>query len=219
MTEPNRRAAFGVILSGLVAAGHSLAGPSSIPKLINPPSFNAADKQRIARATAYLQNLASGTGRFQQTDYRGKVTLGTWYLQRPGKIRLEYDAPSSLLVVADGKNVSVWDPRLKSFDQYPLNQMPLSLFLSKQIRFDQGVVITAVGVNAEGFQLTARDRRRDVEGMITLNFVEAGNGALRLKDWTVVDAQNRATKLQLVSFSAGVALNPALFALKAAPRG
>jgi outer membrane lipoprotein-sorting protein len=218
MTNLNRRAAL-TMLMGAALAPSAFAGPQNPTPFITPPNFNATDKQRIKRATAYLQALASGTGRFQQIDYRGRISLGTWFLQRPGKIRFEYDAPSSMLVVADGKNVNIWDPRLKSFDQYPLSQTPLSLFLSKQIRLDQGVVVTAVAFNAEGFQITARDRRRDVEGTITLNFIESGNGHLRLKDWTVVDAQNRATKLLLVSFSDGVNLSPGLFALKAPPQG
>lgn len=214
MTVSTRRLFLSTLAAAAAVPVVSQAAPPNTNPLINPPTFNAADKERIKRATAYLQSLSTGTGRFQQTDYRGRMTLGTWFLQRPGKIRFEYDAPSSLLVVADGKMVNIWDPRLKSFDQYPLSQTPLSLFLSRQIRLDQGVVVTVVRVTSDGFELTARDRRRDVEGQITLRFLETGKGGLRLRDWTVVDAQNRATNLVLVSFSEDARLNPGLFALK-----
>lgn len=83
------------------------------------PSFNAADKARIASATAYLQALGTAHGRFEQTDYKGRKSAGNWYLARPGKMRFEYDAPTSLLIVSNGKTVSMWDPRLQTFDQYP----------------------------------------------------------------------------------------------------
>ncbi len=180
---------------------------------VQAPNFNPADKDRIARATAYLQGLNTGKGRFQQTDFRGRTTAGNWFLARPGKIRFEYDAPTSILIVADGRQVKMWDPRLQSFDAYPLDETPLSLFLSRQIRFDQGVIVVAVSSNAEGFTLKARDRRKQVEGSVTLVFGQAPNGALTLQQWTIVDAQNRPTTIQLTSFTRDSRLDPDLFVL------
>lgn len=101
----------------------------------------------------------------------------------------------------------MWDPRLQTLDKAPLSETPLSLFLSRQIRLDQGVVVTAVSSNPQGFFLKARDRRKQVEGSITLGFDQAANGALRLREWTIVDAQNRSTKVVLTSFKTGA--NPA----------
>jgi outer membrane lipoprotein-sorting protein len=181
--------------------------------LIAVPNFNAADKARIAKATDYLQNLYSASGRFQQTDYRGRVTEGNWWLQRPGKMRFEYDAPYSVVIVSDGKNVNMWDPRLETLDKAPLSETPLSLFLARQIRLDQGVVVTAVSSNAQGFYLKARDRRKQVEGSITLGFDQSPDGKVRLREWTIVDAQNRATRVVLTSFHPGGADRPDLFVL------
>jgi outer membrane lipoprotein-sorting protein len=181
--------------------------------LIAPPSFNAADKARIQKATAYLQGLGTAHGRFEQTDYKGRRTAGNWYLARPGKMRFEYDAPTSLLIVSNGTMVSMWDPRLQSFDQYPLSETPLSLFLARQIRFDQGVVVTAVSSSAQGYKLKARDRRKNVEGSVVLGFDQAPNGELALREWTITDAQNRATNVTLTSFSRDSTQKPDLFVL------
>lgn len=189
------------------------SGKNNFTTYIVPPKFNAADQARITQATSYLQGLRTAQGRFEQSDFRGRKTQGAWFLARPGKIRFEYDAPSSLLIVSDGKQVKMWDPRLKSFDAYPLDETPLSLFLSKQIRFDQGVVVTAVSSSPTGFMLKARDRRKQVEGAITLNFAQAANGALTLKDWVIVDAQGRATTVRLVSLTPDSPLKPELFVL------
>lgn len=67
------------------------SGKNQFSGLITPPSFNVADKARIARATAYLQDLDTAHGRFEQTDFKGRKSAGNWYLARPGKMRFEYD--------------------------------------------------------------------------------------------------------------------------------
>jgi len=204
---------FALLSPALVTSTPALAqsGKNEFGGLISVPNFNPADKARIARATAYLQNLYYASGRFQQTDDRGRVTQGNWYLQRPGKMRFEYDPPYSLLIVSDGKTVSMWDPRLQTLDKAPLGETPLSLFLSRQIRLDQGVVVTAVSSNAQGFFLKARDRRKKVEGSITLGFDQFPDGNVRLREWTIVDAQNRSTNVRLTSFNANAANRPDLF--------
>lgn len=220
MTQLTKRA----LLTGLAALSVLPVASASVAQnrtlgstFVSPPKFSAQDQARINRAVAYLQSLSGGAGRFEQTDFKGRVTAGKWWLQRPGKIRFEYDAPYSLLVVADGKRVNMWDPRLKAFNQYPLDATPLSLFLSKQIRLDQGVIVTEVTPTTDGFRLKARDRRRDVEGSILMTFIERGNG-LQLGEWTVTDAQGKGTRVRLVTFDRNAAVRPDLFVLTK-PRG
>ncbi len=213
MTLLNRR----LLISGLFAATATPAlaqsGKNEFSGLINVPNFNAADKARINSATAYLQGLGSAQGRFEQTDFKGRVTTGNWYLQRPGKIRFEYDAPYSAVIVSNGQSVNMWDPRLQSFDSYPLSETPLSLFLSKQIRLDQGVVVTQVTSDANSFNLKARDRRKQVEGSITITFEQTPGGALTLRQWMIVDAQGRPTTVRLTSFTRDSRLGADLFVL------
>ena len=191
-----------------------LAGPSSLPQMVVPPSFNTADKARIASATAYLQGLATAQGRFQQADYRGKITIGSYVLARPGRMRFDYDAPYQLTIVSDGKTVHVANPRLGTLDHYPLSETPLSLFLSKSIRFDQGVISTRVATTSDGFQLTARDRRAAVEGNLVLDFAQSGTETIRLRGWSVTDAQGHATRINLVSLSPATSLSSTQFSVK-----
>ncbi len=190
----------------LALAVAALAGPALAQSSLSP-----ADQALVQRATAYLEGLAEATARFVQTDSRGQTAQGTVYLKRPGKARFAYDPPSGLLVVSDGATVSVADSRLKTFDKYPLGATPLSLFLAKTIRLDQGVQVTGVSRAADGFTLTARDGRRQTAGRITLAFAEA---PLRLLGWTVSDAQGRTTHVQLEGLAATSGLDPALFELK-----
>lgn len=190
-----------------LGAAAALSGPA----LGQTAAISADDRALVARATAYLERLAEAQARFVQTDARGQITRGTVHLKRPGKARFAYDAPSGLLVVSDGGVVSVQDKRLKTFDAYPLTATPLSLFLAKTIRLDRGVSVTRVTRLKDGFQITARDGKKQTAGQITLSFTD---GPLTLAGWTVTDAQGRGTRVQLEGLTRASGLSPALFVLK-----
>ena len=176
-----------------------------------PAALTAADQALVDKAVAYLQELTEAKGRFTQTDPRGGTTQGELYLKRPGKARFAYDPPSGLLVVSDGGSVAVQDPRLKTFDSYPLGATPLSLFLAKTIRLDRGVQVTRVSRAADGFSITARDGKKETAGQIMLTFADS---PMALKGWTVTDAQGRTTQVRLDSLERTSGLDASLFVLK-----
>jgi len=173
--------------------------------------LSAEDGALVQQASDYLQGLTKAKGRFTQTSARGAVTRGTLYISRPGKARFAYDAPSNLLVVSDGYNVSVWDARLKTFDRYPLGATPLSLLLAKSIRLDQGVVITGVRRFSDGFAITAKDGKRQAEGQITLSF---SSNPVALREWSLVDGQGSTTRVTLNSLEKVSTLDGGLFVLR-----
>ena len=106
--------------------------------------LSEADRAVLNQAQAYLQNLTAAQGTFVETGGGGQRREGRFYLQRPGRMRFEYTTPAGLLVVSDGSNVKRWDPRLEVFRQVPLGQTPLSTFLARNVRLDQGVTIERV---------------------------------------------------------------------------
>jgi outer membrane lipoprotein-sorting protein len=196
----------------LLAAAPSLLGGAALlsPGLAQaaPAALSADDQALVAKATAYLQGLQSAKGRFVQTDARGSQTQGTLYMQRPGKARFEYEAPSSLLVVSDGKVVSVADKRLKTVNRYWLSQTPLKLFLADEIRLDRGVHVSQVTRLNDGFKITAQDRAGKTKGQIVLTFSDS---PMQLLGWTVTDARNAPTQVRLTSLARASGLDPALF--------
>jgi outer membrane lipoprotein-sorting protein len=195
--------AVALILSPLAAMAQTPA-PSAA-------ALNADDQALVDRAVAYLEGLSSASGHFVQTDARGGVTQGELLLQRPGKARFEYDPPSGLLVVADGRNVSVLDKRLKTFESYPQRSTPLGMFLAGRIKLDGGVRVTRVARLSDGFSLTAEDPRKQTRGSITLNFTDK---PLALAGWTLVDSRNAVTRVRIVDLKAVSGLDPAKFVLR-----
>lgn len=178
---------------------------------VKPAALSAEDQALVDRAVAYLEGMTSAQGRFVQTDARGGVTQGELLLQRPGKARFEYDPPSGLLVVADGRAVSVFDRRLKTFESYPQRSTPLGMFLAGRIKLDGGVKVTRVARLSDGFALRAEDPRKQTRGSITLNFTDK---PLALAGWTLVDSRNAVTRVKITDLKAAAGLDPAKFVLR-----
>lgn len=204
-TTPTRRLILAAAGFGLAAAvtGQALAAQPPAAKL------SAEDQALVDKATAYIQALGSAKGRFVQTDARGTQTQGDFYLQRPGKARFAYDGPNGLLVVSNGSAVNIFDPRLKTFESYPLSRTPLVLLLAREVRLDRGVTITGVRKLSDGFTITAVDAKRQTLGRIALDF----SNAPALIGWTVTDVKGGETRVRLVDFEKTSGLAPKLFVL------
>lgn len=175
-----------------------------------PAKLSAEQKALLDKATAYIQGLSSAKGRFVQTDQRGTQTQGTFYLQRPGKARFQYDPPAGLLVVSNGNNVNIFDSRLKTYESYPLSKTPLNLLLAREVRLDRGVVITDVRPLADGFTIVAQDAKRQALGRISIDF---SNGPVALMGWTVTDIKGGQIRVRLADFAETANLDPKLFVL------
>lgn len=201
MTLSRRDLGFGIAALATVAALPASA----------QTGLGQADRATLAQAQTYLQNLTAAEGTFVETGAGGRRRQGRFYLQRPGRMRFEYTDPAGLLVVADGSNVKRYDPRLNVFRQVPLGATPLSTFLARNVRFDQGVSIDRVTRMQSGaFAITARDARRPNDGSVILAF--AGN-PLRLQEWTITDAQGSRTRTQLTTLTPTSGLDAGLFRL------
>jgi outer membrane lipoprotein-sorting protein len=200
-------------LAGALAA--ILFAPVGAHAADAPAPLSPDDQAAVDQASAYLQSISQVKGRFVQTDARGGVSQGELYLARPGRARFAYDPPSNLLVVSDGRFVSVTDPRLKARPtRYPLGSTPLSLFLAKNVRLDRGVSVSRVIRAADGFSLTARDARHPTQGEVRLSF---STDPIRLREWRLTDRQGRVTRVQITALEPTSGLDPALFTLKDAP--
>lgn len=205
MTLSRRDLGFGLaVIAGLSSMGAAL--PASAQT-----ALSAEDRATLAQAQTYLQNLTSAQGNFVETGAGGQRREGRFYLQRPGKMRFEYTNPAGLLVVSDGDNVKRYDPRLNVFRQVPLGMTPLSTFLARNVRLDQGVRIDRITRMQSGaFAITARDERRPNEGSVILAF---SGTPLRLQEWTITDAQGSRTRTQLTTLQPASGLAASLFRL------
>ena len=116
------RAGFGVLAS---TAMLGVATASAWAKKVKAAVLTDQDKADVARIEAYLNGITTMRAKFQQADMNGGTVFGTIYVRRPGFLRVEYDPPSQVLLVADSIAVSYYDGELNQLNQAPLSLSPL----------------------------------------------------------------------------------------------
>lgn len=188
-----------------------LATLAALPVLALPA---VAQGVNVAPINSYLQGLRSAQGRFTQTNPDRSTQTGTFYLQKPGRIRFEYDKPKGAMVIADGKWVGVFDPKSnRNPTRYPLDRTPLSLLLRDRLSLTEPGLVQGATRNAGGIDLTVVDPKAPKEGRMVMSF--AGD-PVRLRQWTVTTKTGQSTRVVLDDITTGVQLNRSLFNIELA---
>jgi len=172
------------------------------------PLTGEARAQAIAAANRALNAQAAVQGRFRQVAPDGSVASGVFYLQRPGRLRFEYDPPASLLIVADGSVVAVNDRALRTTNRSPLRETPLYFVLKSNLDLNRDARVTAVTRDGPAILIAARDRAGQADGVLTLRFVGPG---MTLQGWDVVDASGATTRVVLTEQRAAARFEQRLF--------
>jgi outer membrane lipoprotein-sorting protein len=172
------------------------------------PAF-AADKADVREAEAYLNGISSLKARFLQISGNGSQAEGTAYLSRPGKMRLQYDPPSPLLVVADGKFLIVHDKTLDNPSYLPLDSTPAGVLVRPNVQLDgKDLKVIRVSHQAGVVAITVVQAEDPAQGSLTLIFTER---PFELRQWRVLDAQGQTTTVSLYEVQTGLPLDPKLF--------
>jgi outer membrane lipoprotein-sorting protein len=175
------------------------------------PQAAATQPAALSQVTAHLQAVDTMTANFSQTDRRGQVLNGTLTLKRPGRLRFQYQQGVPMLIVADGKRLSVVDYETKRVDSYPIGNSPLGILTSANP--DLGRIAKIVRNDAQTLFVEARDPKKPQFGTITLGFAKTAGApaGLLLQGWTVIDAQNNRTTVRLSNQRFNVAVADSAF--------
>jgi outer membrane lipoprotein-sorting protein len=187
----------------------TLAAPLAPPALASQEiALSAEQTVELRKINTYLNALNTMRGRFTQLGPSGEFTEGTFYLQRPGKIRFEYSPPNPILVIADGFWVGIEDRKLKDTQKYPLSATPLSLLLEKHVDIAKEARIVGFEEQGGDTMVTLESKSLTTPGRLTLIM---GGPNFALKQWIVVDAQGLRTEVSLFDLVADVQIDPKLF--------
>ena len=167
------------------------------------------DKTDIQRAEVYLNGITTLKARFLQISPNGTSAEGDAYLSRPGKLRMQYDPPSPLLVVADGSFLIVFDRQLGEPSYLPLNSTPAGILVRAGVSLNSGDVAVTRVVRLPGvIRISMVEADDPTAGEITLVFSDA---PFALRQWQVKDAQSQITTVSLFEAENGLTLDPKLF--------
>jgi outer membrane lipoprotein-sorting protein len=200
-------------VSGLAAGFKSLfhldKEPEAPPPVSTTAAITPAQRTQVDKASAYLSSLQQLVGNFVQIGPDGSRVKGEFYIQKPGKIRFEYDPPSPIQIIADGESVIVRDRKLATQDLYPLSQTPLRYLLSERIDLLRDTNV--VGVRADDtFVTIVIEERQPLVGTSRLVMM-LGAKDYQLKQWTITDPQGYDTTVAVSNLDRSKRPDPDMF--------
>jgi len=197
--------------AGVAAAQNNSNFNAPAAQTASPFTDPANVSADLMRVDAALNNTLSFSGRFAQYGADGSFAQGQIYLNRPGKLRFEYDAPNPLLIVSDGVTLTQQDRVLETIDRVPLSSTPLNFFLKENVNLARDTEVVSFLKLPTEWRVSARDGSGEMDGTITMVF-DAGN--LALKEWVITDGFGGNTRLLLSDLVYNQRLNPRLFVLR-----
>jgi outer membrane lipoprotein-sorting protein len=172
-------------------------------------SFDANQKAQAAKVSSYLSSLQTLSGNFVQVGPDGSKTKGDFYIQKPGKVRFEYDPPTPIAIIADGSSLAVRDMKLATQDIYPLSQTPLRFLLSDRIDLLKDTNVVSVTADDVFISVTIEEKQALIGTSRLMLMVGAKDG--QLKQWTVTDPQGYDTTVAVYNLDASRKVDPGLF--------
>lgn len=189
-----KAACLGLMLTSITMSGHALANDK---------------KQAIDAISNHFKTVPTMTGEFIQFGPNGEQTGGKFLIKRPGKIRFNYEDPSPITVVSNGKTLAVNNKKLKTTNYYPLSKTPLSLLLSNKINI-KDKSIRKVEAGEDITTVVMGDKKIFGDSEITLLFDPQSQD---LRQWTIKDAQGKETSVMIFNVKKNIKISNTKFAV------
>lgn len=168
--------------------------------------WNAA----LMRASSALSAAKTAKGNFVQTNADGTISTGKFALNRPGRMRFDYNDPTPVLIVSDGTTVAMEDRDLETIDRVPIGSTPLGLILSTDLSVNKDVTVLSVMQNEDRLGIRVEDARGELEGTLTMVFDKRSYALL---GWLATDGNLQTTVVDLTDVETNVRVDPRLFRL------
>ncbi len=215
MPTPAPRPKTGLVPPAAVPETKSAANnlfPFKIPGFSNPgttSNFDAGQRALIDRVNVYLMSVQTLVGDFVQVGPDGRRSEGKIYLQKPGRVRFEYNPPSPVELVSDGNSLVVRDRKLETQDLYPLSQTPLRFLLADRIDLLKETNVISVSSD-DTFVSLAIEEKQTLGGTHRVQLMFSVKD-MQLKQWTITDPQGYDTTVALYNLDPTVKLDPGMF--------
>src|SRR4051812_3620956 len=172
-------------------------------------SFDAGQKAQAAKVSNYLSSLNTLVGSFVQVGPDGTKTKGDFYIQKPGKVRFEYDPPTPIEMISNGQALAVRDRKLATQDIYPLSQTPLRYLLSDRIDLLRDTNVVNIHADDQYISITIEEKSAIIGTSRLMLMLGAKDN--QLKQWTVTDPQGYDTTVAVYNLDTSKKPDPGLF--------
>ena len=182
----------------------------AISKVAPPPRVrdkNAADV--VKNANRYFNGIRTMIASFDQIGADGRRTTGRLYIQKPGRLRFEYDSPAVLQVIADGRSVAIRNRKTAKQDLYLISQTPLKFLLKRRVDLTRDTKVMEVRSNEREAMVRIVDKATfGGTSRIRLYFDPK---TFALRKWIVNDSQGYRTQVKLANVDLKSKPSPQLF--------
>ena len=204
---------FSTPLRAALAGALAVSAPAAMIAPVAPAV--AQGQGDLDRAVAALRGISTMKADFTQTDRKGQTVAGVMTLKRPGKIRFQYEDGVPMLLVSNGKSMTLIDYEVNQVQRWPIKSSPLGALLdpSRDVKKYGKLIPTG---NANVVSVEVRDPQKPEFGVITLIFTRDASapGGLELTNWVALDSQNHRTTVRLRNHRYGVAVADSAFTYK-----
>lgn len=199
-----------------LAGALALVVPFALTLTAAPLSAQSqAQTAQLDRAVRALRAITTLRADFTQTDRSGQTLSGQLTLKNPGRIRFEYSDDVNMLVVSDGRALTMVDYDVQQVERWPISNSPLGALLDPGRDMRRYGTLRPTGSDGT-LSIEVADPERPEYGVITLIFTENASapGGLQLSSWVSLDSQNTRTTVRLRNHRYGTAVADSAFTFR-----
>ena len=135
----------------------SAAGAQPVPA----QPFTQQQQELIKKIESYFNAIRTIKSKFYQTSDNGAAAQGNFYVLKPNKMRLEYDPPHPVEVIADGYYLIFHDKKLEQVTYLDLDDNPAAMILKENFSFEkEGLTITDFSTEPGLISVSVAKKRR-----------------------------------------------------------
>jgi outer membrane lipoprotein-sorting protein len=185
------------------------SGQPAAPENKTTVALDPTQKALADKVSAYLSSMQVLSGEFVQIGPDGRQSKGVFYIQKPGKVRFEYDPPNPTEVIADGSAVVVRDRKLNTKDLFTLSQTPLRYLLQDKIDLIKDTSVVRVTADAQFVSVTVEEKQVLIGTSRLMMMFDAKT--LELRQWVITDPQGYETAVAVSNLDRTRRPDPSLF--------
>ncbi len=144
----------------------------------------------IFKIENFFENLITLEANFIQVSPSGNVSNGKIYMDLPGKLRIDYENPSNLLITCKGFWIVIQDREAKTTNNIPVKNSPFAILLENASLLNNQNIKTEYSVEAGIISLKFKSQKNDNQESLVLEFSE---NPFSLKKWVIQDSLGENT--------------------------
>jgi outer membrane lipoprotein-sorting protein len=192
--------ALATLVAVSVSAQEARMEPTGSSAVGSSQELSKKHVEIVRKVNAYFNQLTSLRGSFVQISADSKRQRGKFHISRPGRFRFEFNLPSKVVIISDGKYLAIQDRDLNTDDRWDLGYTPFRALLQKDVDLLRDVHVIDAQEADDSITIAFEDHSGDASSRIKLFL--AAKPAMQIKAWIVKDAQGLDTRVDLIDVSA-----------------